>query len=47
MRTNVNGVLDGLPIFLLVELDLGREIEIMRRGINRVHAEDQKRSDLA
>ena len=47
MRADVNGILDGLPIFLLVEFNLGREIEIVRRVIDWIAPENQQRLDPA
>ena len=38
MRGDVDGVLDGLAFFLFVEFDLGCEVEIVRRGVDRINA---------
>ena len=46
MRADVDGVLDELAIFLFVEFDLGGKIKIMRRGICRINAKNEKGLDL-
>src|SRR6267154_6783419 len=47
MRADVDGVLDGLAVFLFFEFELGSKIEIVRRGVHRINAKNEQRLDLA
>src|SRR5229473_4554937 len=47
MGADVDDVFDLFPICFWVKLEFRREIEIVRRGVNRVDTENQQRLDLA